>query len=258
MAVCIGCGLQVNDESGLLEVHLAEGGGLTCDDEDGLSITPGFIAVSTANTNCVGLTGNGTAGSPLTPAINLSEQECNSLQCLADGLYAPCHDGVAGAYNENTGAIDDATIIGEDNDYNYPDPSAGIAISNPTCCEVSGIITVKMGNISIEMPAENWGYGFLSRSIDGGAFAASNPVTDRVVHNHVAGSGVLRADINGLTEINLLTIPAGGTVTYRAQFTWQQVGLYGGGAGSNAHIFGDILFEYNWVLVHTACCDHAA
>ena len=228
MAICVGCGLRINPDTGLLEVHLAPGGGLGCDTTDpdqGLHVT----GASTTGSNCIDVSSG-------VVSINRSEQSCNGINCLGDGLYAPCPDSIIGGDNFgatggpwplagglNTGGGIPTTFNGQslcDSGCGGPG-NQSIHICNTTCCTVAGYATVlasvgDINNASVGFEASV----FLSCSINGGAYFGASPDTRiRIGNDGAAPAGNRNLRVGTLIEKNFLVLGVGECVDYQAQIT---------------------------------------
>lgn len=220
MSTCVGCGLQVNPVSGVLEVELDPAGGITCGD-DGLAVT----SVPAAG-------------------VALSDDACQAIELRADGLYANCAMSICNTAQHNSAqnALLPITITGATDDV-YDFEGDLVTINNDTCREVAGIITVQVGGLYVDTGAGGFfGTASLEVNINGAGYASATPDTGKRVHG-----ASLFGDFNNLHESNYLSIAAGGSATYRARLhlvAWN----------GDANLHGAVNIQLVWALSPVGAC----
>ena len=236
-SICVGCGLDVNGGSGLLEVQLDPAGGITCG-ASGLAIT----------------------GAPIA-SIPVSPDDCNALVKHGNGLYVPCSDGVAGstavqASPQGSGLPQALTNGGN---YGYLNAASDIDICNTTCCTISGIVFVAVGDIYFDAKPGFVGGGRLQVDINSAGFADVEPSTRQSFQNHYA----VNVANNTFLDINQnasFFISLGPTACAHYRFNLQFSITTTGSDGVTGSFLrtdnGGPLFVTRWILTHTDCCDH--
>lgn len=233
MAVCVGCGLEVNG-SGVLVVDLADpGSGLACSDANGLSLNAQHI-----NGSCVTMAGIGTSGSPLQANLDLgdapngllcggdglrvdrSEDSCNGLEIRGNGLYAPSPDSIVTSASPGFvgGTIPfsvNALCGTPPCSFNLGTASA-TAFCNTTCCTVEGFWQwIAYGGVLNNATADFEATGFLTVSIDGGGFGGT-PQTNKKYYGD-ADKTVF--ELGGFQQKDYIAVAPGVCHTINAQFT---------------------------------------
>jgi len=235
VAVCLGCGLDVDPDTGVLELQLKSGGGLVCDG-DGLSVA--FPSVDALD--------------PISP------DACNGIARRGNGLYAPCPDASTGTANCTLANLDydpaPPTPPDTQNEYEFVSTSAVtdqgtvggvVTMTNPTCCQITGRIGVRAGGLYGLAQDGFYGAAELRVNQGGGGLTGAGPDTHIVFENQ-CGSPV-HTSFNNMVDENWIVIDPGDTFTYAASILFL---VYAG----NIHLSGTINFEFNWVLVQTGCC----
>lgn len=237
MAVCVGCGLQINPTSGLLEVLVRPGGGIGCDNagsDAGLYLT----GATTTGSNCIDVAGG-------VVSINRSEDACNAIECRANGLFVPCPEGHAGIQNAASPQIGDIplTMTGTGpSSYNFE--SEVTTITNPSnCCSLGGVISF-MTNFQGTVPVNGYFTVQMFIQPDGGAYIGANPSAYEIVHN--VGNATMQWGIN-LWDTGWYPFDPGQTRTFRSKATFTNI------AGTTSVIAGGGQFETQWTLVPTSC-----
>lgn len=243
ISVCVGCGLTVSG-TGLLEVLLRPGGGISCDNsgaDAGL-----FVTTATTGSNCIDVASG-------VVSINLSEDACNGLQCRGNGLYAPCPDSIVDRAGSGSTTATPVGVNGTatpPNNYIFESTDT-ITICNTTCCTVSGRLTVSAGGI-YALPAGPGLIieGFLETSTNAGPYIGASPLGSRLVHNN-HGTNDLFADFNNLHDNVVTTLAPTECVTVRSRvrYTVTSGALTSGTLGGASQ-----QFEYQWDLNQTGCC----
>lgn len=239
--ICVGCGLAVDVDSGLLEVQLKPGGGISCDDtgdaDDGL-----FLTVPTASAgDCITVSAGGAV------SVEISPDACNGLRCRGNGLYIPCPNTIAGTSGTllQTGVVPPFNAVPpESNPYNFPSPE--ITIDNTLCCTVSGRISVIAGGLFATLEPSTECYYYLEVDANGAGLIGVSPETRAYRHN-VSTTVVQTVDFNNIEDNNWLTIPASSSVTYAANFVLRVI-------SGTAHVTGDVGFEFIWNLGLACAC----
>lgn len=235
MAVCVGCGLEVDPDSGVLEVLTDPAGGISCDPTTGLKLT----SIPTA----------------LLPSVldPISDDACNGIVRRVDGLYAPCPDANVSAVN--IGAIENGDLPFEVNTgggvpsyFHLSTPGPDTAIANDLCCNASGIITIRGGSIFLDAADNFYCTAQLQIKYNGGAWANADPSTMQVFENKT-GSNV-HTGFSNFMEVNKIDVNAGSSVTYAARI---EIAVY----ASTAILSGPVGFEFNWVIPQVGCCPPA-
>lgn len=220
--VCVGCGLEVDEASGLLQV-----------DVDGTSITCGAAGLQAnfpaalVGSNCIDVVGGAVS-------VNLSTDACNGIECRANGLYAPCPDSIIVGDNfDATGNIwpfeintGGSATFNADSLCSAPSTCGGpgnqsIHVCNTTCCGVAGFATIiaSVGNI------DNASVGFaatvfLSTQVDGTGWTVATPFTEiRMGNDGAAPAGNRNLRIGTLIEKNFLSLAAGACTDYQSRVT---------------------------------------
>lgn len=273
MAICVGCGLDVNG-SGVLEVDLDgdPGSGIHCDNTNGLS-----LQIQHANTDSLILSGNGTTASPLSGTISVDEQNsssinwtggregtaalpiqaqvtrspdaCNGIDLRGNGVYAPCPDsetGIDGHNSPQNGAAFTATGIS--NPFStFGWQSVIVHICNPTCCTVAGRISYEAGGLEGDLQTGDAANSHLEVQTNGGAFASAQPSSTKWVHN--TGSSPMRVDFNNMIETNWMILGPGECIDVRAQLILEIL------LGSQIqNLTNTVFFEIQWDLNQVGCC----
>ncbi|MFI6290021.1 hypothetical protein ACIBEJ_00460 [Nonomuraea sp. NPDC050790] len=88
------------------------GNNLVLGGDDGLFVPAAGATVATADTDCIALTGDGSAGSPLTAGPVIDPDPANALECRPTGLFAPAASGGATALAVNDTDTVDLTLTG--------------------------------------------------------------------------------------------------------------------------------------------------
>lgn len=248
MAICVGCGLKINETSGLLEVQLRPGGGIACDntgaDAAGLYVSN----PNTAGSNCIDVSSG-------VVSINLSEDAGNGIACRANGLYAYCPDSIVGTVNSgatgNTWPFAISTAgAGTFNAQSLCGTAAcnvdKVHICNTTPCQVAGFMNIQcypgeITNASVGFEA----VGFIGVSVDGAPFVLSTPATYTRFFND--GAGVRMFQLGHFEETNFLVVDPGQCVDYQAQMTFVvSLGTATWNTAPN--------FEFHWQLTQVGCC----
>lgn len=221
MSVCVGCGLDVNGGSGLLEVQLDPAGGITCSGS-GLAVTGASSAA-------------------------ISPDACNGITLHAGKLYAPCDASIVGFHDDSLGGINDA-IAGANNNYTY-EAADTVTITNNLCRSVKGFVYISCGGLY----TDDFAAGFLTIahleiSINGGGYAPVFPLASRRYSNN--GTGVATTDFDNMSTMELITLAPSATITYRARM---QVNVQGAAAPAG-HIVGVRGFRTRWELVQIGAC----
>lgn len=238
--VCVGCGLAVDGASGLLEVQLRPGGGISCDDsgdaDDGL-----FLTVPAASAgDCITVSAGGAV------SVEISPDACNGLKCRGNGLYIPCPTTIAGTSGTviQTGAAPPFDAAGPNATFNFPSPV--INITNNLCCSVSGRISIIAGGLFATLEPSTECYYFLQTNANGGGLVGVSPETRAYRHN-VSTTVVQTVDFNNIEDNNWYTIPAGTAETYAANFVLFVI-------TGTAHVTGNVGFEFIWDLPLACGC----
>lgn len=255
-AICVGCGLAVDPITGFLSVEQRPNGGILCDNsgdaDDGI-----YLDARTLSTSTVTVGGTGTLASPLTAAVKISAADCNALVVDGTGLYVACQDGVAATSAVQTSpqgsGLPQAVVNG--GTYNYGNDNAfnSIHICNPTCCTISGVVFVAVGNVYLEGPAGFIGGAHLQANINNTGYADINPSTRQTLSADSGNAQNMYLDINQNASLFVSLAPAE-CVDY--QFNLQ----FNINTAAGGHIRTDSTgpqFVTRWVLTHTGCCDHA-
>lgn len=262
MAICVGCGLDVNGVSGLLEVQLNGGdaSGIHCDNTSGLS-----LGIHSNPNSGITLTGNGTTGSPLQPTLIRSPDDCNSLEIRGNGLYAPCQDSNIGTslvqLSPQGGGPGYAQCIETGPGYGYlnSNDAHSIHICNPTCCNAAGLIFVKVSDLYFQARPGLFAKAWLEVNIDDGGFSGvmePQPIVFFQNTGSVDSFGAINLDANLFAGFS-----PGECHNY--QFNLQVI-VQTNGAGTcladtASHLRSDgggPKFVTRWVVSPTSCCDH--
>lgn len=241
MAICVGCGLDVND-SGVLEVDLADDttgdghSGIHCDNTAGLSLVVQHDG---------SLTGNGTSAVPLRvnsvppSTIPISPDACNGLHARGNGLWAPCPQEYTCTQNVGFfgGAIPFGVNTGGDATFNLasqcganvcstcPAGADGrITFCNPSpCCSVEGFWDVQAYGGAVDANPGFNATAELQISFNGGGFVGGSPATFIRMQNQ--GAGVERYDLSNMLERDYIILGASGCVDLQARI---QVHVFSG------------------------------
>lgn len=277
MAVCIGCGLEIDPITGLLEVQLRPGGGLDCDNtgdaNDGLFVVfPPPTGIIADDTTCSGLnggvtiSGDGTAGSHLSAVVPISTDNCNGIRCTASGLYAPCPDTVTSATLRGyTGAIFPVALNiggGPAATFGVVNDGAVITATNNLCCNIEGFWDVQAFGGRVEANPGFNGYAYLLVSIDGGGFNEAVPVTRISMDNRASApgdpnGGVVEYYLSNFEDKNL--IDAASFIPTQAHTFAAAIEIHvlaGTGTWFDGRaIAGDEppRFEFHWQFVQNCC-----
>lgn len=259
MAICVGCGLDINPVSGLLEVQLRPGGGLDCQNldlpNDGLFVSFPSSSIVTDDSTTIDFTGDGSPGSHLTAVVKKSADNCNALINGSDGgLYVACQDSIVGSSlqtsPQDVGAGQLMTAPGTFS-YDNSNSTSSIHICNVTCCTVSGQIEVTVGDTYLEADVNFLGNAHLQIKVDGGAFTDVVPDSQKIFHN--VGNATQRMDLDNISTAFPFLIAAGVCVDF--QWRLQVVATVG---TANLHtLSAGPKFQSRWHLSHVDCCDHA-
>jgi hypothetical protein len=220
-AVCVGCGLDVVD--GVLLPKLKADGGIVCDG-DGLHVVfPAGVVV---------------------PGV--SPDACNGFVLRGNGYYSPCPDAVTGIIQNDSINNDllPLAITAGGGPYTFTSGTAN-TLSNPLCCDVSGIIAIRAGGLFLDAANTFYGSCHMQVNPNGAGLVNASPDTTKVFENK-SGSN-LHTDFNGFVDENHIVIPAGGSITYAAALVVDCV------AGSGT-LSGVIKFEYVITLPQSGCC----
>jgi hypothetical protein len=224
MPVCVGCGLEVNPTSGVLETKLKPGGGLVCDG-DGLSVT--FPA----------------AYSPTE-----SPDDCNGFEVRGNGLYAPCPEATVGSH-QWIGAEIAPLEVSTGGAGTFAWTSSVASITNTSCCEQQGRISARAGGVTLAMDNGFRGYADLQVNIDGAGWATAVPST-RIYCENSQGTPI-NIGLNNLLDENWIIFDAppalGSTHSYAAR-------IFLVVTAGTADASGVPAVEINWVAPQTGCC----
>lgn len=251
------------NESGVLVVDLKPGGGLTCVDADGLSVT--FPSFTADDSGTIDFSGDGSSGSHLTASVKKSTDNCNALINGSDGgLYVACQDGVA-----NTSVVQVSPqgvglpqTVDDGGTYDYLNDNAfnSIHICNPTCCAVNGIIIVSVGDIYFEGHPGFIGGGRLQANIDNAGFADLQPLPRQTFSCDSGNAQNQYMDIYQQASLFINCAPSGSAgdchdYQFRLRFAINT------SPNANKSVLRTDStgpkFVTRWILTHTACCDHA-
>lgn len=244
MAICIGCGLDINAISGLLQVQTEAGGGVICDPTNGLELQIQHVG---------SLSGDGTSDSLLSPVA--SPDDCNSLQVRGNGLYVPCSDSSVGTsavqLSPQSSGLPQAVTDGGNYGYNNDNAFNSIHICNPTCCGAAGIVFISVSDVYYQAAQGSSGGAVLQINVDNGGFADMSPVPTTKFANNGTGDTVYAVNLNA---------------TYFLAFSPGQchdiqlnLEFHIGPAGVGSHIRTDSSgpkFVTRWTVSPTNCCDH--
>ena len=229
-SICVGCGLDVNGGSGLLEVQLDPAGGITCG-PSGLAAT----AVSF-------------------PGI--SPNDCNAITNPGNGLYVACQDGVAASsavqVSPQGSGLPQTTADSGSYGYLNDNSTSSIHICNPTCCTVSGIVFVAVGDIYVDAHPGFIGGGKLQANINAGGFGDIEPLTRQTITADSGNAQHMFFDFNQNASLFLSLAPTA-CVDYQFNF------LVSVNTAAGSILRTDSTgpkFVTRWVLTHTDCCDH--
>lgn len=227
MAVCVGCGLDINGGSGLLEVQLDPAGGITCG--------PAGLAASAV---------------PVA-SIPVSPDACNGITKRGNGLYSPCPKSIVGSIIQTSpqGSGLPQTMIAPGT-FNYLNDNTtnSIHICNTTCCEVQGFVEVTVGDTYLDEAEGFFGSSRIQVNIDASGLVDTEPSTERVYQNN--GTGTLREDANNMGTALQLNIAVGACHDYqwRLQFTATA------GTATLKTLTAGPKFQTRWMLSQTGCC----
>jgi hypothetical protein len=263
MAICVGCGLAIDGDTGLLVVDT--GTCIVCDSNGvSLQVAPNSGVVCTGSgissdihildSTSIDLSGDGKNATPLSAAVIKSPTSCNGLQLLGNGVWTPCVNDVSGdSLNQISPQSPDFGVPipltdGGTYDFLNSDNPASINICNTSCCAVRGILTVQVGDIYVEALPGFIGNGLLQVSIDGGGFITLFPSTRDTFTN--PGSSNAFHDFRFFANLSLGPTAPGVCHTYqwRVRFSVQTA------AGSNlrSDTAGPQFFT-RWIAVQTGC-----
>lgn len=246
-SICVGCGLDVNNITGLLEVQLSggdPGSGLHCDNTTGLSLAvqhPGSLS------------GNGTTISPLVPVA--SPDDCNSLVVRGNGLYTPCSDS-----NVNSSAVQTSPqgvglpqLVADGGNYGYLNDNAvnSVHICNPTCCNAGGIVFIAVSDVYLQAAQGLSGGAHLEINVDNTGFNTMSPIPTVKFDNNGTGDTVYAVNLNATYYLGFSPGQCH-DIQLNLEFNI-------GPAGINSHIRTDSTgpkFVTRWVVSPTGCCDH--
>lgn len=246
-SVCIGCGLEVDPITGLLEVQLRPGGGLDCDNtgdaNDGLFVVfpappESSVLVTNLPDNCVDLSGNGTAISPLHAALDISEGNCNSLECRGDGLYAPCPnslvcprivgftggsfpinlDNPASTYNifsNCTGGAGCSSCVGNacGNEIQVCLPAADF------CCQMRGYWGFRAYGGNVRMAPGFEATMIVTQCLDGTGYVNTTPLHNIKLYNDVSNTNSVIWEVSGINTQEYIEYNPGDCHTFGLQLT---------------------------------------
>lgn len=218
ISLCVGCGLKIGG-TGLLEVELRPSGGIGCTNtgaaDDGLFVTfpPSTVVTSNTGDDCVQLTGNGAAGTPLSTSLIISPDACNGVQCRGNGLYAFSRpNDKVGIYPELMGgfagpyplAVGVAT-------YRFFGPDHAV-FNNSTCCTMAGFVK---SSTSVDVVANGMSWisaqtGFVINGVD----ALGAPLKDAHADTRTSSAGGSQLFQLGGEDSLIASIPPGGSSTF--------------------------------------------
>lgn len=262
IAVCVGCGLDVN-EDGILVVERADAS-LNCNDDTGLSVNLG----DAPNGLVLGASGI---------SVDIDEvSACNGVELRANGIFAACPDNIIGSDNVGgygggiVGLVDGLNADGGgDDNFSLLSKCDGtptstcpvgtdgrIRIQNTLCCPVEGLWAVRVYGGEV---AGNPGFdavAYLEVSIDAGAWTGAQPWT--LVRMRNQGPGVQYYNLSGMSEQNYVgVIPAGGYFEIQAAIIIHvSVGTADPTPGpvTAGTWITEPMFEFYWQLNQTECC----
>ncbi len=275
-AKCIGCGLEIDPVTGLLEVQTRPNGGIGCDNGSdptlaGLYVVAGSTTMSTTDSATVAFTGNGSSGSHLSAVVKKSTAACNGIRLDADpggGVWAPAgctvafgdlrgYDGATFPITLNTGG---AALFGIESD------GGAVSVHNPFDCEIKGLWDVQAYGGRVAANPGFDGYAYLVTSFDGGVtyFTAAPATFFRMDNRTSAGGdpngGVVEYNINNLWERNYDAYAGLATHTYRAGVkiqvtagtgTWYDTLVHSPGGSATLE---PPRFEFHWHFTPTGVC----
>lgn len=230
MSICVGCGLDVNNITGLLEVQLDPAGHITCGPA-GLAVPAGVVV----------------------PPI--SGDDCNALVLHSGAYYAPCTDS-----NINTSAVQVSPqgsglpqLVGDGGNFGYLNDNAfnNIHICNPTCCNAGGIVFIAVSDVYLQAAAGLTGGVHLEINVDNGGFNTMSPIPTMKFDNNGTGDTVYAVNLNATYY---LAFSSGQCHDIQLNLEFNI-----GTAGVGSHIRTDSTgpkFVTRWIVSPTGCCDH--
>lgn len=226
MAICIGCGLEVVD--GILVPKLDPAGHITCSDA-GLAV-PGGVTV---------------------PGV--SPDSCNGFELRGNGYYAPCPDSIVGTtlvqVSPQGSGLPQAVGDGGSFSYLNDNSPTNIHICNTTCCTVSGLVFVKVGDVYFQASPTFVGSAHLEVNINNAGFGSIEPTAITTFTNNGTGDSYAAVDLDAHL---FLSLAAGACVDYQ----WAVV-FNIGESGADSHIRTNSVgpkFVTRWQLTQTGCC----
>ena len=233
MAICVGCGLDVN-EDGVLIVDLASTSCLSCTDGNGLAVVTapgggltctgsglaisgaGAVGIVADDSATIDFSGDGSSGSHLSAAVKRSTEACNGIRLDASGVFAYCPRSVVVSANVGfTGGAIPFGMTGVNNTYNLGTIS-GTTVTNNTDRALSGFWGFyAYGGVITGASADFDATAFLTQSLDGGPLA-STPLSNTKYYGD-ADKTVF--ELGGFASKDFDVILPGVTRTFNAQFT---------------------------------------
>lgn len=256
MAICVGCGLDV-DINGRLHAQLRPGGGLSCQDtgaaDDGLYVTPGVFMPATGGSGTI--PPGSTSINSATGEVRKSPDACNGLDLRGNGVWAPRMCTLANtALRGYQGAIFPVGLsVG--GTYAVESDGGAVSVTNNTDCTLMGKWDVQASGGRV---LANPGFDasmYLGVNIDNTGWGPAIPITrirmdNRTNNGASPNGGVVEYNAANFHEENWSPLVPGQTITFMANVnlvvTAGIAGLDNAGTWHDTPDFPRFEFHWHW------------